>query len=768
MWKWTFRIFLALIILVIVLWFGVKWTLSFSTAKYDGTVKTSAVQFPVEVTYDKMGIPQIWAKTNKDLYFTVGYLHASERLFQMELVRRFTLGELSELFGADTYQVDVRQRNLGFAKKAKEEIKDVDEASLKTLQSYCDGINSWIADKSILPPEFVILQTKPRNWIPEDCLAILIYQTWFAHALMDHDESYSKLIDKLGPNVRRILKDNKSWSPTTVPESFLSSIFGNEEFPGRMSKASNSWVISPSKSVSGSAIHASDPHLQVNQIPGFWYIMGLHSQEGINSLGITAAGLPFVAMGHNDSIAWAFTVASVDIIDYYKEKLNPINKMQYLTPTGYQEMKSWSEEIKVKDEEKPRHEIFYSTRHGVVIRQDSIFATALKWAGYDFNSAKMLKSILNISNLHNFKQFRETVTQFGALDVNWTYSDKKGNIGYQLGAPIPIRTYSNTYEPLAGEDSSLDWKGYHPLSETPYVYNPKEGFAATCNNTIVPQNWPYDIPGFYDDYRIVRVNNLLSQSGQFSQSSTEEMQMDIVSSHANRWKWLMAEGARRLKNDDLFKQILQWNGEMSLDETLPTLYSLWWKELANPIFKNKLGSDWRNGRLILEEILADNTPSLSDNKNSVLGNETIVDASTAALDAVLKKRPVAKWGDVSTLTAKHPLSMVKILDYWLDLNRGPVSVPGDFASINPSYFDFDEETGKFNMNVAASMRFVLDWSDINAFTINTNLGQSGNPFSDHYDDMLDLWKTGKRWTVPFTSEKVNETKVSMLRLEPKD
>lgn len=768
MWKWTFRIFLSLLILFVVLWFGVKFTLSFSTAKYDGTVKVNGVQFPVEVTYDGKGIPQIWAKTNKDLYFMIGYLHASERLFQMELVRRFTLGELSELFGADAYQVDVRQRNLGFAKKAKDEIKDVDEASLKTLQAYCDGINSWIVDKSILPPEFVILQTKPRLWIPEDCLAILIYQTWFAHSLMDHDESYTKLIDKLGPNIRRILKDNKAWSPTTVPETFLQETVGNEPFPGRMSKASNSWVISPRKSVSGSAIHASDPHLQVNQIPGFWYIMGLHSQEGINSLGITAAGLPFVAMGHNDSIAWAFTVASVDIIDYYKERLNPKNKMEYLTPSGYKEMKSWKEEIRVKDEDKPRQEIFYSTRHGVVIRQDSVFATSLKWAGYDFNSAEMLKSILNLSNIHNFDQFRKTVTQFGALDVNWTYSDKKGNIGYQLGAPIPIRTYSNTYEPLAGEDSSLDWKGYHPLSETPYVYNPQEGFAATCNNTIVPQNWPYEIPGFYDDYRIVRATQLLSQTAQFSQSSTEEMQMDIVSSHANRWKWLMAEGARKLKNDELFKRILQWNGEMSLNETLPTLYSMWWKELANPVFKNDLGSEWKSGRLILEEYLTDNTPNLTDSKNSIVRNGTIVDASATALETVLKKGTAPKWGDVSTLTAKHPLSMVKILDYWLDLNRGPVSVPGDFASINPNYFDFDEENGKFDMNVAVSMRFVLDWSDVDAFTINTNLGQSGNPFSDHYDDMLDLWKSGKRWTVPFSSEKVYAAKTSLLRIEPKE
>lgn len=766
--KWTIRIFLSLLVIAIVVWVGGKWVLSFSTAKYDGTVKVSGVQFPVEVTYDEKGIPQIWSKTNSDLYFTVGYLHASERLFQMELVRRFSMGELSEIFGADAYSIDLRQRNLGFARKAKKELADVDEQSLKLLQKYCDGINSWVQNKTILPPEFILLRLTPHIWKPEDCLAILIYQTWFSHSLMDHDKDYDQLISKLGPDIRRILKEYKDWSPSTVPESFLSQIFSEENFPGRMSKASNSWVISPKKSVSGFAIHASDPHLQVNQIPGFWYIMGLHSEEGIHSLGITAAGLPFVAMGHNDSIAWAFTVASVDIIDYYKEKLNPADSTEYLTTRGYEKFNSWSEEIKVKDEENPRIEIFLETDHGVVIEKYSDHVTSLKWAGYDFNSADMLKSILNLSTVLHFDQFRKTVTQLGALDVNWTYSDKNGNIGYQLGTPIPVRNYTNTFELLDGEDSTLDWKGYHLLDETPFVYNPKDGFAATCNNQIVPENWPYDLPGFYDPYRIVRVNQLLNQTAQFSQSSTENMQMDVVSSHATRWKWLMAEGAKKIGKDELSSKINQWNGEMKLDETLPALYSMWWKELAKPIFEDELGTNWKSGREITEEVLTEKLSDIIDDKRTTGQKETVIDISAAALKSVLEFDDNLKWKDVHSLELKHPLSQVRLLDNWLNLNRGPIPVEGDFASINPSYFYYDDETHRFHSGVAASMRYVLDWSDPDAFSIQTNLGQSGNPFSEHYDDMLELWKTGKRWTVPFSREKVYNGKNSLLILEPKN
>lgn len=765
--KWIVRISILLVVLLVAAWFGIRFILSFSTADYSGSRIVNGLQFPVEITYDSKGIPQIWTKTNNDLFFAMGYVHASERLFQMELVRRMSGGELSELFGAEAFSIDVRQRKLGFLDKAKNELANVDPKDLEWLQKYCDGINAWIEYKTILPPEFVLLGYTPRKWTATDCLTILIYQTWFAHELMDKDEDYTELIEKLGPEVRRLLKTYQNWSPSTVTSSFLSTIFEQGSFPGQMTKASNSWVVSPNKSVSGSAIHASDPHLQVNQIPGFWYVLALHSEEGFQSLGISAAGLPFVAMGHNENVAWAFTVASIDLIDYYNEQLSEGDSTQYLTSSGYKPMTFRDESILVKGEKEPRTVRVYQTENGAVIKHDKMKAISLRWAGQDFNAGNILHNIFKLMKVSTFDEFRSLVTQLGALDVNWTYSDKIGNIGYQLGSPIPIRHYKNTYEPLSGSDSTLKWLGYRKLEETPYVFNPKENFVATCNNQIVPENWPYDLPGFYDNYRIVRVNQVLSQTAQFSQTSIEQMQMDIISSQALRWKWLMAEAAKLLGNADLEKQINGWNGEMDGNLTMPTLYSRWWKQLAKPIFEDDLGDDWRNGRAILEDVLTEKMEWLIDDRRTVNKKETAVDAAIKALGEVLDFGKIQRWHQVSNLTLSHPLSMITVLDWWLNLNRGPLPVNGDFASINPNYFYYQEDDHSFKMKTAASMRFVLDWSNMDEFTLQTNLGQSGNPFSKHYDDFLKDWLIGKRHIIPFSKEKVYDNKESLLVLNPK-
>jgi penicillin amidase len=295
-----------------------------------------------------------------------------------------------------------------------------------------------------------------------------------------------------------------------------------------MARASNSWAVVPQKSLSGAVLHASDPHLQIHQIPGFWYLVGLHSDEGTNVLGVTAAGLPTVVMGHNDSIAYAFTVASIDVIDYYREQRHPQDSLKVLTEDGYRDMDIFEEEIFVEGESGPRNVTLYSTAHGPVVRTDSLSVLSLKWAGFDFDACDLVRSAMKLHRAANFQQFREAVTGFGALDVNWTYSDINGNIGYQLGTPVPRRNFSDTFFQIAAEDSSKRWKGYYNLKDTPFALNPPQGWLATCNNRIVSDRWPYPLPGFYDPYRINRAAALLSEKEVFSSTDFEEMQLDLL------------------------------------------------------------------------------------------------------------------------------------------------------------------------------------------------------------------------------------------------
>jgi penicillin amidase len=426
------------------------------------------------------------------------------------------------------------------------------------------------------------------------------------------------------------------------------------------------------------------------------------------------------------------------------------------------------EEIIVKDESQPRIVTLYSTTYGPVVQTDSVSVVSLKWAGFDFDASELVRSAMKLHSAANFQQFREVVTGFGALDVNWTYSDINGNIGYQLGTPIPRRDFGDTFFQLAAEDSSKMWKGYYNLEDTPYLLNPPGGWLATCNNRIVSDKWPYDLAGFYDPYRINRATKLLSGQETFSPEDFEAMQLDLISGLAWRWKDLMAEGAEKLNQPELFTEIQNWDGGMTVNSQTASLFALWWHFLDKHLFEDELGEDWKSGKFVKEEVLTANLQTVIDDRRTDSLVENAGDISAATLSEILNQFGRQNYGDICKLILEHPLSQVKILDYWLDLNRGPYPIGGDHGSLKQNYLFWDESQKHFRGVVGPSMRFILDWSNVDEFTINTNLGQSGNPFSPHYDDFLEMMQSGDRWRVPFSKTIVYELKRSLLKLAPKD
>jgi penicillin amidase len=706
------RILIVLIVLLALIWFGGRAYLARSVAQYDGSAAAN-VKAPVEITFDAKGVPQIWAKTDGDAFFAIGWLHASERLFQMELIRRLSRGELSEIFGAIAFDTDLAQRRAGFARRAN--AAQLDPKARAASQRYVDGINAWIAQAKLLPPELVVLRLKPRAWTVEDCLAISGYQTWFSHELMDQDRTYQALTEKIGMPASALTHAGHPWSPPTVPEY-------------RMTTASNSWVLSPSRSASKAALHASDPHLSIDQVPGLWYLAGLHSDEGLNVVGVTYGGAPFVVMGHNDAIAFSFTVASVDIIDYYDDAPQAVIAR---------------EEIRVKGEAKPRVVEIRQGARGVMIDD----TTSMHWAGFDFAAGAITEAAYRLQKAKTFDDFRKSVTQFGALDANWIYSDRAGNIGYQLGAPIPIRDYDSYVRQKASDPKSA-WRGYRALDETPHALNPAQGFLASCNNQIVGPQWPYPLPGFYDPYRITRAAALLPQ--QHTRDDMHAMQLDLASGLALRWKTLAG--------------LKTWDGRMTSDSREATLFAAWWQAMAREVFEDELGSEWRTGRVLLDEALTTRSSVIDDKRTPQI--ESIDDIAARAMNGAKKIANNRTWGEASTLTVRHPLARVKLLERWLRLDRGPAPAPGDPGSLHANFFSFDENSNSFAARIGPSMRFVLDWSNVDGFTLNGALGQSGNPFSPHYDDFLEMMRRGEEWNVPFSREKVYAKRTSLLRLTP--
>ncbi|MCK6685507.1 MAG: penicillin acylase family protein [Thermoanaerobaculia bacterium] len=751
-------------VLALVVWFGGRAVLSRSVSPHSGEVRGAGLSKPVEVSFDARAVPRIWAETDSDLRFALGYVHASERLFQMELIRRMARGDLSEVFGKLAFDVDLRQRRIGFGRKAERDVATLSQKGRETLERYVAGINAWIESAPILPPEFVILRFRPRPWTPADCLAIALYQTWFSHELMDADESFQRLRELGGEKVLPSLRVSFPWSPATVPDGPLSELLGGDPYPWRVTAASNSWAVAPSRTKSGKAIHASDPHLAINQAPGLWYLAAIHSSEGIDAAGVTQPGLPFVLMGHNAEISFAFTVSSVDILDSFDEELSGPDGSLVETADGPRPLEKFVEEIRVKGEELRRVTV-EATPHGPLLKKEGSRGISFHWAGFDFPLGDLVDAALRLERARDFEEFRRSVTSFGALDANWVYSDRAGNIGYQLGVPIPLRDYEDTYARHPGKAPSSRWKGYRPLPETPHVLNPAAGFVASCNNQPVAASWPYPLPGFYDPYRITRATTLLAKGTDWTREKSEEMQLDLVSGRALRWKDLCAQGAEKIGQADVARELRAWDGAVATPSRPAALFQLCWIELTRALFEDDFGSDWKKARTIQEQVLSGSAPGLIDDRRTP-EIETAAEVAASAMTRAISTGGNRTYGELSTLTVSHPLSSVRLLDRWLRLSRGPVPVGGDAGSLNANFNGWDEKTREFRSQIGPSMRFVLDWSDPDSFTINGALGQSGNPLSPHYDDFFLPSLRGERWTLPFSREKQRASEVARLRLVP--
>ncbi|MFA6958899.1 MAG: penicillin acylase family protein, partial [Thermoanaerobaculia bacterium] len=757
---------LILFVLLAAAWFGGRSWLSRSVARHSGEFVVRGLDGPVEIGFDARGVPRIDAKTERDAAFALGWCHASERMFQMDLVRRLSRGELSEIFGDAAYETDVRQRQIGFGRRAAAAVPELSPAGRSILESYAAGVNAWITQASMLPPEFVLLRYDPRLWTIDDSLAVALYQTWYSHELMDVDETLQRIVEKVGPEIVPAIGGDYPWSPPTVSAP-LAKLLGEQSFPLRATAASNSWVISPMRSASGKAIHASDPHLSIDRAPGLWYLASIHSADGLDVVGVTQPGLPFVVMGHNGAIAFAFTVASVDVIDYYDEDLAGAPKLLLARgASGWEPVVTRQELIVVKGEKEPRRLTVHETKRGPLMRRDGAKGVALHWAGFDRPLSKLVDGALALWRAKSFDEFRGAVTSFGALDANWVYSDRDGNIGYQLGVPIPVRSGGDGIQRRKGSDPNAAWPGYIELERTPHVLNPPQGWLASCNNQPVGSDWPYAIPGFYDPYRITRASALLEAKGRWSPAAVSKMQMELVSGRARRWKALAAEGAGTIGHDDVARRLSAWDGAMTTSSNEAALFAVWWYEMGRAIFEDELGSEWKDGRAIEEKVLGSNLAAVIDDRRTA-SRETAADISGRAMAKALEAVGTKSYGEMSTLRVAHPLARVAILDRWLSLSRGPIPLGGDPGSLNANFNSYDDETGMFHAHVGASMRYVLDWSDVDAFSIALALGQSGNPFSSHYDDFFEPSLRGEGWNVPFSKAKADERAVERMKLVPR-
>lgn len=730
-------------------WFGGRQWLASSVMPHAGEIRITGLEQAVELRFDERGIPRVYAKTDADAMLALGWLHAGERLFQLELIRRMARGELSELVGEGALELDVLHRSFGFARRVEAAPPALNGETACLIDAYIAGINTRIETLERLPPALTLIGERPESWTRNDVLTVAYYQTFYPGTLVKRlSEAWHALAEAYGEDASRWLSELPDWTRATLPRQTIT-------------EASNTWVVAPRRSASGAALHASDPHLDIDIAPGMWYAVGLHSQESLNTVGVTVPGLPFVAMGHNGQIAWAFTVAPVDVYELYHQPRRPDSPDLVGGPDGWQRLVSRTERFAVRGRERPIEREFHYTPLGRVVGMEDDHVTVMRWAGFELALGELITNGLALNRAQDFDAFRTAASDMGALSVNWSYSDRLGNIGYVQSTPVPVRRHERFFSILDATDPVNDWDGFHPPADRPFALNPDQGWLANSNNHAA-SDWPYPIPGYYKHLRMRRITDLLSGQERFDRHDMTRFQLDRRSDRALSWTAWLADIAERSGRTAIAAELRDWDGEMRADSDMAGLFQLWWHYLPRAAF----GTDqldgrkaWRRLRPVLDNWLHTDPerafPSAIDRDAAAL---------TALEDAL--KIGIHPLGAIQTLTIRHPLANNALLDAWLDLSRGPVATGGDAGALNVSYVQFDEDQGRFKVRGGASMRFVMDWADPDTFTLNLSFGQSGNPFSPHFDDFFDDFLSGRPWTVPWTREAVERHTASRLTLRP--
>jgi penicillin amidase len=736
---------LSLIAVAAAAWFGGRFVLERSVMPMSGERPLAGLESDVEVLFDARGIPRIHAETDADALRALGWLHAGERLFQMELLRAVARGELAAIVGPAGLDSDVLHRRYGFARRIEQQPPGLAPEIETLLDAYVGGINARIADDELpLPPSLRLLGRAPAPWTVADVLTLAYYQTWYPTTLVRRlERAWRAAAEAHGTAAAQWLADLPAWGVPSVPAQ-------------RMTEASNTWVVAPEKSASGHALHASDPHLDYTMAPGLWYAAGIHSDETLDVVGVTAPGLPFVAMGHNGRIAFAFTVAPVALNDIYRFQRDPDDPNRLIGPGRSFPIVERREAFEVRGRDAPATRTIATTRFGIVIGESESHVEVLRWAGFELPIAQLVTNGLAINRAPDFDAFRAAASDMGALSVNWSYSDRDGNIGYVQSTPVPKRRHETFYTTLDGAEPRKHWAGFVPPERRPWTLNPEQGWLANANNHAAADA-PYPMPGFYKHMRMRRAADALGNGDRFSADDMRALQLDHTSDRALAWKGWLADTAEATGRGRLADEIRAWDGAMRAESDLAGLFALWWQALAGQLFADAGLETWRQGRTLLDDWL--HRPP-DDFDLTAAARDA---AARRALDEALKHgiRPL---GAIQTLTIAHPLSDAGMLDAWLGLSRGPFPIGGDPGSLNVTYHRFDPARKRLEAAAGASMRFVMDWADPDAFTLNLTLGQSGHPLSPHFDDFLSAFRNGEPWTVPFSREAVERASVSRLIL----
>ncbi len=787
--KWIIGILLGLILVIFV---GVYAYLRSTLPDYNGQITIPGIIKPVDIIRDSYGMPHIYAQTDADAYFALGYCIAQDRLFQMDLMRRAARGKLAEILGKDLVPVDRYFRTITAGKSFEEIAAAYKHETISAAKTYAAGVNYFIKHhKGPLPIEFTILGYEPEPWQPSDAVAIQYVMASDLNTAFSVEMLHAAVIEKVGETMaQEIFPEYAEGYPLIIPEGlatleFLKTLNLAREVRGTAGGgASNSWVVAGKKSATGKPIFAYDPHLG-HRTPGIWYEAHIVS-PAMNVSGALLPGIPFVIIGANEHVAWGFTNVMADDADFYIEKINPANSDQYEFMGRWQDMTIKEGVIKVKDADDIKFKVRL-TRHGPIVdeinkyKEEKNTALAMRWTAYEVLQATPFYYLNTARSVDDIEKAAE---HYKCPGQNWVYADDKGNIGFWAAVAIPIRDGFSGAVPVPGWDGKHEWKGYVPTRQQPHLKNPARGWIATANNKHVGDDYPYPISHYYAmPDRFVRIEEMITAKEKFDTQDFAKMQVDFYVVLAKEWVPMMLaslslSGKRFSEKEKKATAALKkWNFVAGTEDIAPTVFHATINEMVKNIFKKRLGEDLYGQYIKNDDVVFNAMRNLivtgrsrwfddPDTAEKEGINDLIGKSFTEAIVYLNEKMGSNvddwKWGKLHTLTLYHPFGeSSSLMGYFM--NIGPYPMGGSIATVNPQPYKLSEPWEGYH---GASLRYIVDFADRKNSRRVIPAGISGNFMSPHYDDQAELWRTGKYRPFVLDRKSVEEDARYRLKMLP--
>jgi penicillin G amidase len=785
----------------------------------EGERRLPGLSAPVSIQRDDRGVPHIFASTQEDLYTAQGYVHAQDRLFQMDFNRRMIAGRLSEILGEVSLPLDRWMRTLTMRRVAEFEVSLLNPSGLTALEAYARGVNAFI-QHGPLPVEFTLLRYQPEPWQPADTLAWIKMLAWGLCVNWETEILRARLIERLGPEKAAELEPAyfAHW-PTILPgatdfsgigTSALARAAAARPFSGPSPYSgvgSNCWVVHGTRTASGKPLLANDMHLSMG-IPAIWYENHLECPTLLVT-GVTFPGIPGIVSGHNGKVAWGYTNGFADVQDLYMEHLRrkPDGGVEAEFKGTWEPVTRLQETIQVKGKPDVQHEVLV-TRHGPVINELSPelmgeTPLALRWTALEPNG--MIECMGSLFRAQNCQEFHEALRGWHTPSQNTLYADVEGNIGYTLTGAIPVRAEGDGSVPVPGWTGEFEWTYYIPFEDLPHQINPPQGYFASANNRVAGAEYPYNLGrDVISGNRAGRISELLESQAVLDLTFFEQMHFDQVCPPARRITAIL--GSLPISNPALtpiLDRMRVWDGILRADSPEAAVYEVFYRRLVSMLLSEPLdefklqrlegGTRLEAVRFAFSEFIMGKGPTPILMETSLFGYRTlewlesllqqpespwynlgggqqrqeIVEAALQDTQQILRTTQGERiddwaWGKLHQIELKHPLGSAAALRGLL--NRGPFPLGGDQHTVWATGAYTHQAEGQ--SVVSAPYRMLVDLGNLENSRSILAPGQSGRPTSPFYDDQLEAWFTGAYHPILYTPQSLAKHPLRTLRLVP--